>query len=160
VVKQGQDSMWMYFMKFLSPSDLLAILTSSKGLFSSKVSYQLVMDLARRAFLKRAYTVIERMLTVVENETLLPSNIHLLRFMAQQACELCLKRNHGVLNYASLNFGCSFCSDCLGENFKEVPVTEIFRRNTGVVQFKTIPNTRFKPHFYQMKSYKVTYHLK
>jgi hypothetical protein len=62
--------MWMYFMKFLSPSDLLIILTSNKGLFSSKVSYQLVMDLARRDFPKRAYTVIEIMLTAVENETL------------------------------------------------------------------------------------------
>jgi hypothetical protein len=59
VVEQGQDSMWMYFMKFLSQSDLLVILTSNKGLFSSKVSYQLVMDLARRAFPKCAYTVID-----------------------------------------------------------------------------------------------------
>jgi hypothetical protein len=70
VVEQGKDSLWMYFMKFLSPSDLLVILTSNKGLFSSKVSYQLVMDLAIRAFPKHAYTVIERMLTPAENETL------------------------------------------------------------------------------------------
>jgi hypothetical protein len=33
VVEQGHDSMWMYFMKFLSPSDLLIILTSNKGPF-------------------------------------------------------------------------------------------------------------------------------
>jgi hypothetical protein len=78
VVKQGQDSMWAYFMKFLSPSDLLVILTRNKGLFSSKVSYQLVMDLARRAFPKRACMVIERMLKAVENETLRPSPIRLL----------------------------------------------------------------------------------
>jgi hypothetical protein len=65
VVEQVQDSMWMYFMKFMSPSDLLIILTSNKGLFSSKVSYQLVMDPARRAFPKRTYTVIERMLKKV-----------------------------------------------------------------------------------------------
>jgi hypothetical protein len=36
VVEQGQDSIWMYFMKFLSPSDLLIILTSNKGLFSKQ----------------------------------------------------------------------------------------------------------------------------
>jgi hypothetical protein len=54
VVEQGQDSMWMYFMKFLSPTDLLIILTSNKGLFPSKVSYQLVMELSRRAFPKCA----------------------------------------------------------------------------------------------------------
>jgi hypothetical protein len=60
----------MYFMKFLSPSDLLVILTSNKGLFSSKVSYPLVMDLARRAFPKCAYKFIERMLTAVGNEAL------------------------------------------------------------------------------------------
>jgi hypothetical protein len=78
LVEQGQDSMWVYFMKFLSPSDLLTILTSNKGLFSSKVSYPLTMDLARRAFPKRAYTVIERMLMAVENETIRPSPIHLL----------------------------------------------------------------------------------
>jgi hypothetical protein len=30
VVEQGQDSMWMYFMKFLSPSDLIIIPTSNK----------------------------------------------------------------------------------------------------------------------------------
>jgi hypothetical protein len=70
VVEQGKCSMWIYFVKFLSPSDLLVILTSNKGLFSSKVSYQLVMDLARRVFPRRAYTVIERMLTADENETL------------------------------------------------------------------------------------------
>jgi hypothetical protein len=69
VVEKGQDSMWIYFMNFLSPSDLLVILTSNKGLFSSKVSYWLVMDLARRAFPKCAYTVIDRMLRAVENET-------------------------------------------------------------------------------------------
>jgi hypothetical protein len=84
VVEQGQDSIWMYFMKFLPPSDLLVILTSNKELSSSKVSYQLVMDLARRAFPKRAYTVIERMLTTAENETLQRSPIRLLRLMAQQ----------------------------------------------------------------------------
>jgi hypothetical protein len=78
VVEKGQDSMWMYFMKFLSPIDLLIILTSKKGLFSSKVSYQLVINLARRVFPKRAYTVIERMLTAVENETLRMSPIRLL----------------------------------------------------------------------------------
>jgi hypothetical protein len=60
----------MYFMKSLSPSDLRVILTSNKGIFSSKVSYQLVMDLAIRAFLKRAYMVIGRMLTAVENKKL------------------------------------------------------------------------------------------
>jgi negative regulator of sigma E activity len=95
-------------MKILSPSDLLVILTSNKELFSSKVSYQLVMDHARRAFPKHAYTVIDRMLMAVENETLQPSTICLLRLMAQQACELYLKRNHGVLNYASLNFGYAY----------------------------------------------------
>jgi hypothetical protein len=62
--------MWMYFMKFLSPSDLLIIRTSNKGIFSSKVSYQQVMDIARRDCPRRAYTVIERILTAVENETL------------------------------------------------------------------------------------------
>jgi hypothetical protein len=67
VVEQQKYSMCEYFMKFLSPSDRLVILTSNKGLFSSKVPYQLVMDLARRAFPKRAYLVIERMLKVVEN---------------------------------------------------------------------------------------------
>jgi hypothetical protein len=70
VVEQRQDSIWMYFMKFLSPSDLLVIPTSNKGLFSSKVSFQLVIDLARRAFPKCAYSIIERMLPAVENETL------------------------------------------------------------------------------------------
>jgi hypothetical protein len=107
VVEQGQDSMGVYFMKFLYPSDLLIILTRNKGLFLSKVSYQLVMDLVRRAFPKRAYTVIEIMLTAVKNEKLRPSPIHLLRLMAQQCGELCQKRNHGVMNYASLNFGCA-----------------------------------------------------
>jgi hypothetical protein len=58
----------MYFVEFLSMSDLIVILTSNKGLFSSKVSYQLVINIARRAFPKRAYTVIERMMMVVENE--------------------------------------------------------------------------------------------
>jgi hypothetical protein len=95
-------------MKFLSPSDLLVILPSNKGLFSSKVLYQLVMDLAIMAFPKRAYTGIERMLTAVENETSWPSPIRLLRLMAQQGCELCQKRNHGLLNCASLNFGCAY----------------------------------------------------
>jgi hypothetical protein len=109
VLEQGQYSMWMYFMKFVSPSDLLIILTSNRLLFSSKVSYQLVMDLARRAFPRRAYTVIGRMLTAVENETLRPSPVRLLRLMVQQGCELCQKRNHGLLNYASLNFGCAYC---------------------------------------------------
>jgi hypothetical protein len=97
VIEQGQHSMWVYFMKFLSLSDLLIILTSNKGLFSSKVSYQLVMDLARRDFSKRAYTVVERMMTTVENETLRPSPIRLLRLMAQQGCELCQKRNQIAL---------------------------------------------------------------
>jgi hypothetical protein len=60
----------MYFMKFLSPSDLLIILTSNKGMFSSKVSYQLVMDLARRAFPKRTYTLVGRTLKAFDNETL------------------------------------------------------------------------------------------
>jgi hypothetical protein len=69
-VEQGQDSMWMYFMNFLSPTDLLIILTSNKGLFSSKVSYQLVMDLARRSFSRRAYMVIEQILKAVDNQTL------------------------------------------------------------------------------------------
>jgi hypothetical protein len=109
VVEKRQGSMWMYFMKFLSPSDLLIILTSNKGIFSSKVSYQLVMDLSGRAFPKGAYTVIERMMKAVENETLRPSPIRLLRLMAQQGCELFKKRNHGLLNYASLNFGCAYC---------------------------------------------------
>jgi hypothetical protein len=77
VVEQGKDSMWIYFMKFLSLNNLLVILTSNKGLFSSKVSYQLVIDLATRAFPKRAYTVIEIMLTAVENETLRPAPIRL-----------------------------------------------------------------------------------
>jgi hypothetical protein len=78
VVEQGQYSTWMYFIKFLSPSDLLITPTRNEGLFLSKVSYQLVMDLARRAFSKCAYTVIERMLTAVENEKLRPSPIRLL----------------------------------------------------------------------------------
>jgi hypothetical protein len=128
VVEQGQDSTWMYFMKFLSPSDLLIILTSNKGLFSSKVSYQLVMDLSRRAFQKCAYMVIERMTMEVENETLQPSNIRLLQSMAQEGCELFLKRNHRVLNYYSSNFGCAFCSDCLGENLEEVETSKINNR--------------------------------
>jgi hypothetical protein len=118
------------------------------------------MDLARRAFPKHAYTVIERMLMAVENETLQPSYIHLLLLMAQQACKPFLKRNHGVLHYASLNFGCTYCSDCLRENLEEVPVSEIYRRSSKAVQYQTFSNTGFKPHFYRMKSYKVTYHLK
>jgi hypothetical protein len=160
VVEQGQYSMCMYFMKFLYPSDLLIILTSNIGIFSSKVSYQLVIDLDRRTFPRRAYTVIERMLTEVENETLRPSSVHILRLMAQQGCELCQKRNHGLLNYASLNFGCAYCSDFLRENLEEVPIAEIYRRSSKVVQFQTLSNTGFKPHFYGMKSYKVTYRLK
>jgi hypothetical protein len=152
--------MWMYFMKFLSLSDLLIILTSNKGLFSSKVSYQLVMDLARRTFPKCAYTVIERMLIAVGNETLRPSPIRLLRLMAQQGCELCQKRNRGLLNYAFLNFGFAYCAYCLRANLEEVPVAEIYRRSSKVVQFQTFPNTGCKPRFYGMKSYKVTYHLK
>jgi hypothetical protein len=116
--------MRMYFMKFLSPSDHLFILTSKKGLFSSKVSYHLVMDLARRAFSKRAYTFIERIPKAVENETLPPSPIRILRLMAQQACELFLKRNHGVLNYYPLCLGCTYCSDCLREKMEEVPVAQ------------------------------------
>jgi hypothetical protein len=43
---------------------------------------------------------------------------------------------------------------------EEVPVAEIYRRRSKVVQFQTFYNTGFKPHFYLMKSYKVTYHLK
>jgi hypothetical protein len=74
-------------MKFPSPSDLLVILTSKKGLFSSKVSYQLVMDLARRGFPQCAYTVIERRMTAVENETVQLSRIRLLRLMDHEACE-------------------------------------------------------------------------
>jgi hypothetical protein len=70
VVEQGQNSMWMYFIKFMSPSDLLVILTRNKGLLSSKVAYQLVMDLARRVFPKHAYIVIERIMKALENETL------------------------------------------------------------------------------------------
>jgi hypothetical protein len=54
----------------MSPSDLLVILTSNTGIFSSKLAYQLVMDLARRAFPKLAYTVIERIMKAVENKTL------------------------------------------------------------------------------------------
>jgi hypothetical protein len=57
--------------------------------------------------------------------------------MAQQGCEVCPKRNNGILNYASLNFGCAYCSDCLRENLEEVPVAENYRRsskvNTGLV---------------------------
>jgi hypothetical protein len=78
VLEQGQDSMWIYFMKFLSPSDLHVTLTSNKGLFSSKVSYELMMDLARRAFPKLTYPVIEIMLMAVDNETVQPSHICLL----------------------------------------------------------------------------------
>jgi hypothetical protein len=33
MVEQGQDSMWMYFMKFMYPSRLLVILTSNKDIF-------------------------------------------------------------------------------------------------------------------------------
>jgi hypothetical protein len=80
--------------------------------------------------------------------------------MAQQGCELFQKRNHGLLNYASLNFGCAYCSDCLRENLEEVSVGEFYRRSSKVVQLQTFSNTGFKPHFYRMKSYKVTYHLK
>jgi hypothetical protein len=104
--------------------------------------------------------VIERMLMAVENETLQSNHIYLLRLMTQQACKLCLKRNHRVLNYDSLDFGSVLCSDYLKENLEEVPVTENLRRSLGVVQFQTFSNTGFKPHFYRMKSYKVTCHLK
>jgi hypothetical protein len=65
-----------------------------------------------------------------------------------------------MLNYASLKFGCVLCSYCLRENLEEVPVTDFFRRIPGVVQFQTFSNNGFTQHFYQMKSYKVTYHLK
>jgi hypothetical protein len=106
------------------------------------------------------YTVIERMLPAVENETLRLSPVRLLRLMAQQGCELCQKRNHGLLNYASLNYGCAYCSDCLRENLEEVLVAEIYRRSSKVVQFQTFSNTIFKPNFYRMMSYKVIYHLK
>jgi hypothetical protein len=147
VAEQGHYFMWVYFMKLLSPSDLVIILTSNKGIFSSKLSYQLVMDLPRRAFPKYAYTVIERMQTAVENKTLRPSLICLLQLMAQQACYLCLQRNQGVLNYASLNFGCAYCSDCLRENLEEVSVAEIYRRSSNVVQYQTFSDTGFKPHF-------------
>jgi hypothetical protein len=54
----------------MSPSDIIVILTSNKGIFLSKVSYQLVLVLARRAFPKCAYTVIERTLNALDNETL------------------------------------------------------------------------------------------
>jgi hypothetical protein len=79
--------------------------------------------------------------------------------MAQQACELFMNRNHGVLKYASLNFGCAYCSDFLKENLEDFPVAEIYRRSSKVVQCQTFFNTGFRPHFYRMKSYKVTYHL-
>jgi hypothetical protein len=36
VVEQGQYSIWMYFMKSLSPSDILFIPTSNKGLFQAR----------------------------------------------------------------------------------------------------------------------------
>jgi hypothetical protein len=139
--------MWVYFMEFLFPSDLLIILTSNKGLFSSKVSYQLMMDLSRMAFPKCAYMVPERMLMAVENETLWMIHICLLRLMAQQACKLCLVQNHGVLKYSSLNFRCAYCSDFLRENLEEVPVAEIYRRSSKVVQYQTFSNTGFKLHF-------------
>jgi hypothetical protein len=74
--------------------------------------------------------------------------------------KLFLKWNHGVFNYASLNFGCAYCSDCLRENLKEVPVPEIYRRRSNAIQYETSSNTGFKLHFYRIKSYKVTYHLK
>jgi hypothetical protein len=80
--------------------------------------------------------------------------------MAQQACELFVKQNHGVLNYACLNFGCAYCSDCLRENLGEVPVAEIYRRSSKAVQYQTFSSTGFRLHFYQMKSYKLTYNLK
>jgi hypothetical protein len=103
------------------------------------------MDLARRTFPKCAYPVIERILKAVENETLQPSPIHLLRLMAQQACELCLMQNHGVLNYASLNLGCAYCSDCLRENLEEVSVAEIYRRISKAAQYQTFSNTALRP---------------
>jgi hypothetical protein len=43
---------------------------------------------------------------------------------------------------------------------EEVPVAEIYRRSSNVVQYQTFSNTGFRLHFYRMKSYKVTYHLK
>jgi hypothetical protein len=52
--------------------------------------------------------------------------------MAQQGCELCQKRNHGLLNYASLNSRCAYCSDFLIENLEEVPVAEIYRRSSDI----------------------------
>jgi hypothetical protein len=159
VVEKGQNSMWMYFMKFLSASDVLTILTSNKGLFSSKVLYQLVMYLSRWAFPKHAHTVIVRMLKAVENESLRTSPIRLLRLMDQQSCELCMNKNHGVLNYASF-FGCAFCSYCLRENLVEVPVAEIYRRSSRFVQFHTFSKSLFRPHVYRINSCKVTYHLK
>jgi hypothetical protein len=79
--------------------------------------------------------------------------------MAQQACKRCLKRNYGVLNYASLNFGCAYCSYFLREKYEEVPVAEIYRRSSKAVQYQTSSNTGFRPHFYRMKSYKEVTHL-
>jgi hypothetical protein len=95
------------------------------------------MDLVRRAFPKCAYTVIERMLKAVEKETLRPSNICLLGLMAQQDYELFLKLNHGMLNYAFLNFGCAYCSDCIRENLEEIIVAEIYKRSSKTVQYQT-----------------------
>jgi hypothetical protein len=43
---------------------------------------------------------------------------------------------------------------------EEVRLAEICRRSSKVVQYQTFSNTGFRPHFYQMKSCKVTYHLK
>jgi hypothetical protein len=117
------------------------------------------MYLARWAFPKHAHTVIVRLPKAVENESLRPSPIRLLRLMDQQACEICMKKNHGVLNYATFDFGCAFCSYCLRENVVEVPVAEIYRRSSRVFQFHTFSKSVFMPHFYRIKSYKVTYHL-
>jgi hypothetical protein len=43
---------------------------------------------------------------------------------------------------------------------EEVPVAENYRRSSKAVQYQTFSNTGFKPHFYRMKIYKLTYHLK
>jgi hypothetical protein len=43
---------------------------------------------------------------------------------------------------------------------EEVPVAEIYRRSSKFVQYQTFSNPGFKQHFYRMKIYKVTYHLK
>jgi hypothetical protein len=48
--EEVRDFMWMYSIKFFSPNDMLNILMCNKKLLSSKMSYQLVMDLASRVF--------------------------------------------------------------------------------------------------------------